>query len=481
MISLMVNGKPRTLEGETALPEFLHSLDVDVRLIAVAINGEVIPKTQLSSVTLGDGDVVEIVRMVGGGADREAGKGRLKPAPQKATGRPEAKIGANPGRLKPAPQRHIRATRDGAAVVSAGAGIIGCAIAYELSRRGVSCLLLDSRRSGMAATNAAAGILAPLAEFRRPDALVRLGLESLRLFPTWVERLREDVPDIDVEFTLNGVLRVALDETEDEELRGGLRYRDELGVELVELDSAALREAEPRLSPKVVSGILCPEEGQVSNQLFTIALARAAQKRGTRVIEGSPAVGFRTKGGRVTAVRTPDGDLACDRLVLATGPWTRLLARKLGAEVPTRPVRGQMLALGRMATPIHQTIWGSRGYVVPRANGLVFAGSTVEEVGFRFRTTKRGLAQVRRAAFELVPQLRQAREHFSWAGLRPSSPDGLPIVGPLPNWENVTVATGHFRNGILLAPITAQLLAPAIGGGALDEALAPLSPERFGG
>ena len=452
MISLTINGKPRTLEGETALPELLRSLEIDVRLIAIAVNGEVVPKDQYEGVTLRDGDEVEIVRMVGGGSGSERRVKRGQPA---------------------APER-------GAEVVIVGAGIIGCAIAYELSRKGVSCLLLDSRLLGMAATNAAAGILAPLAEFQRPGTLVRLGFDSLLLYPEWVERLQEDVPDIDVEFALNGVLRVAFDAEEMAALRSGLRYRNELGVELIELDSASLREVEPRLSDRLVGGILCPEEGQVSNQLFTLALSRAARKRGARVIERSPVAGFRARAGRVTAVRTPDGEFTCDHVVLAVGPWTRPLARKLGVDVPTRPVRGQMLALGRMVTPVHLPVWGARGYLVPRANGLVFAGSTVERVGFRFRTTQRGLARVRRAAFELVPQLRHAREHFSWAGLRPDSPDGLPIMGPLPGWENVTVATGHFRNGILLAPITGQLIAEAIVGGQPGKALAPFSPARFG-
>jgi glycine oxidase len=385
------------------------------------------------------------------------------------------------GRGLGAPSDRLPATPEsGAEVVIVGAGIIGCAIAYELSRKGVSCLLLDSRRLGMAATNAAGGILAPLAEFQRPGALVRLGLDSLRLYPEWVERLREEVPDIDVEFALNGVLRVAFDSDEMAALRSGLRYQNELGVELIELDGASLRDAEPRLNDRLVGGILCPEEGQVNNQLFTLALSRAARKRSARVIERSAVAGFRKRAGRVTAVRTPDGEFTCDHVVLAAGPWTRPLARKLGVDVPTRPVRGQMLALGRMATPVHLPVWGARGYLVPRANGLVFAGSTVEQVGFRFRTTQKGLARVRRAAFELVPQLRHAREHFSWAGLRPDSPDGLPIMGPLPGWENVTVATGHFRNGILLAPITGQLIAEAMTADEPSEALAPFSPARFG-
>ncbi|MEX1253626.1 MAG: glycine oxidase ThiO [Dehalococcoidia bacterium] len=458
MIALTVNGKPRELEGETPLPDFLRSLGVDQRAIAVAVNGEVVPKKQYRDIVLRAGDEVEVVRMVGGGA---VGRG---------------------SRVEGQGSRRRRGvSAPGGDVVVVGAGIIGCAIAYELSRRGVSCVVLDSRRLGMAATNAAAGILAPLAEFRRPGALVRAGLESLRLYPTWVERLREEAPDIDVEFALNGVLRVAFAEDELAELRGGLRYRNELGVELIELDAAQLREAEPRLSDKLIGGVLCPEEGQVSNQLFTLALSRAARKRGARFVEFAPVLGFRRSAGRVTAVRTPKGELACDHLVLAAGAWTRPIARRLGVEVPTYPVRGQMLALGRMMTPIHQPVWGPRGYVLPRANGLVFAGATVEEVGFRIRTTARGLAGVRSAAFELVPQLRHAREHFSWAGLRPGSPDGLPMLGPLPGWENVTLATGHFRNGILLAPFTGELIARAIIEGRPSDALAPFDPGRFGG
>lgn len=451
MISVTINGKPRELEAETPLPQLLRLLDIDTRRIAVAVNGEVVPKRHYDGVVVRDGDVLEIVRMVGGGS-----------------------LDARSSMLEARP-----ATRGGAEVVIAGAGIIGCAIAYELSRRGVSCVVLDSRRLGMAATNAAAGVLSPLAEFRRPDVLVQLGLASLRLYPEWVQRLRDEVPDIDVEFALNGVLRVAFDEEELAEFRAGLRYRAELGVELIELDRAMIREVEPRLNERIVGGVLSPDEGQVSNQLFTLALARAAKKRGARVVEGSPVLGFRKRGRRVVSVRTAKGDFACDHLVLAAGPWTRPIARKLGLDVPTFPVRGQMLAFGRMVTPVGRPVWGKRGYVMPRANGLVFAGATVENVGFRIRTTKRGLDFVRRGAFELVPQLRHAREHFSWAGLRPGSPDGLPMMGALPGWENVTVATGHFRNGILLAPITGELMTQLIAEGRSSEALAPFDPGRF--
>ncbi|MEX2158751.1 MAG: glycine oxidase ThiO [Dehalococcoidia bacterium] len=449
MISLTINGKPRTFEHELSVLELLRALAIDARLVAVAINGEVVPKKQHAETSVHDGDLVEIVRMVGGGSSK------LDPRSSKAGG-----SGA-------------------ASVVIVGAGIVGCAIAYELSRRGVASVVLDSRRAGMAATNAAAGIVAPLAEFQRPGPLVRFGLEGLRRYPVWRDRLLEDVPDIDVELDMCGVLRVAFEEDELAELRRGLRYREELGVELIELDQQMVRDAEPRLSERIVGGVLCPDEGHLSNQLFTLALTRAAKQRGARIVEGAPVTGFETSGSRVAAVRTPRGDFACDRVVLAAGAWTGQIAKRLRAHVPVFPVRGQMLALGRMVTPIHAVVWGPRGYVLPRANGLVFAGSTVEQVGFRIRTTQRGLAQVRRGAFELVPQLRHAREHFSWAGLRPGSPDGLPLLGALSGWDNVTLATGHYRNGILLGPITGELIADLIVSDRVPEALAPFDPARL--
>jgi glycine oxidase len=330
----------------------------------------------------------------------------------------------------------------------------------------------------MAATNAAAGILAPLAEFRRADALVRFNLEGMARWPAWVERLRDEVPDIDVEFIQNGVLRVAFDAAEMKTLRSGLRSAHALGVEALELDATGVRDIEPRLNEKIVGGVLTPDDGQVNNQLFTLAVSRAAKKRGARIMESCPIEGFRRKGARVTAAVTPDGEIACDTLVLAGGPWTRPLAQKLGVDVPTRPIRGQMLAYGRMVTPIGRSVWGARGYVLPRANGLVFAGATVEDVGFRFGTTARGLDQVRRAAFQIVPQLRHAREHFTWFGLRPGSPDNLPIMGALPGFDNVWVATGHFRNGILLGPITGELMAEAVLGRP-PAALTPFDPARF--
>ena len=178
-------------------------------------------------------------------------------------------------------------------------------------------------------------------------------------------------------------------------------------------------------------------------------------------------------------MRASDGDtIAADHVVLAAGPWTRRLARRLGVDVPTRPVRGQMLAY--RSTAVRHIIWGEDGYLVPKPGGFLFAGATVEDVGFRLRTTHRGLIQVRRMATATAPALRYPEVASDWAGLRPGSPDGRPIIGHVPGMDNVLVATGHYRNGILLGPITGRLIAQLVTEGKTEMSLEPFSLARFG-
>jgi glycine oxidase len=176
-------------------------------------------------------------------------------------------------------------------------------------------------------------------------------------------------------------------------------------------------------------------------------------------------------------VSTNEGEIAADAVVLAAGPWTEVLALRLSAKVPTPPIRGQMIAY--QSSELRHPVWGEDGYLVPKRGGVLFAGATVEKVGFRKRTTPRALAALRRMATELVPSLRGAPVTTEWAGLRPGSPDDLPIIGRLPRRQNVYVATGHFRNGILLAPITGKLMTQLICGEKTDMSLKAFSPARF--
>jgi glycine oxidase len=245
------------------------------------------------------------------------------------------------------------------------------------------------------------------------------------------------------------------------------------------VEGGTLRALEPALSKRLLGAAYSPDGQHVNPGLLTQALARGAAARGATLRQGAGVAGFVRRGGRVTGVRTGAGDtVSAGHVVLAAGPWTRPLARRLGAEVPTRPMRGQMLAYRSNA--VRHILWGEDGYLVPKAGGFLFAGATVEDAGFRSRTTSRGLAGLRRMARSVVPALRYGEVASAWAGLRPGSPDGLPIIGRLPGWENVYVASGHFRNGILLGPITGKLIAQLITGGGADVPLEPFSASRFG-
>lgn len=364
-------------------------------------------------------------------------------------------------------------------VVIVGGGIVGCACAYELAKAGASVTLLEYGKTGMQATNAAAGMLAPMIEAQAPGAMMQAGMRALREYPATVSEVEAQC-GFDVELRLDGILKVAFGPEQLDELARRYAWQRELGLLIEWLDAATCREIEPRLSERVLGGVFSTAEGSVSNQMLTLGLERAAIARGAEIRQSTPVTGFDTRGGQVVAVRSGDASFPCDVVVLAAGARSGQLAARLHAILPVRPIRGQMIALGGMSTPIRHIVWGPDGYLVPRANGIVFAGATVEDVGFRRRTTKAGIRAMRSMALDLVPQLTAAKVHFDWAGLRPGSPDNLPMIGPLPGWPNVIAATGHYRNGILLGPLTGKFIAGGVASG--DWAAVPreFDPARFG-
>ncbi len=366
-------------------------------------------------------------------------------------------------------------------VIIVGGGVVGCTIAYHLVLAGARVTLLERREVAGEASGAAAGMLAPLSESSRPGPFLDLCLASLRLFPALADALHQET-GIDIEYLPSGILRVALTEDEERELRHRFEWQTALGglgLPLEWVDAAALGRLEPRLAP-ARGAISSPQEHQVSAGRLTQALAHAAARRGAALRQGVAVTGLATNGRRVTGVRTPAGNASGGEVVLAAGSWTGAFARRLGVPLPVRPVRGQMLAFADFALPLRHVVWGEAAYLVPKANGFLFVGATVEDVGFRRSTTVRGLRHLRRAARALVPSLAYGEVASSWAGLRPGSADGLPILGRVPGWDGVSVASGHFRNGILLAPITGRLMAQLLTGGETELPLAPFSPGRFG-
>ncbi len=358
-----------------------------------------------------------------------------------------------------------------------GGGVIGCAVAYELAKAGAAVTLVERGEVGGEASGAAAGMLVPPTEAAAGGPFRDLILASLALYPDLVAALTEET-GIDVQYTRSGLLLPARGEGRARALQTVARFGGTVGLDLEWVEGEALRGLEPGLSPRLLGAAYSPDGHHVNPGLLTQALARAAAGRGAVLRQGAPVAGFVRRGERVTAVRIGGETIAADHVVLAAGAWTGTLARRLAAEVPTRPMRGQMLAY--RSTAVRHMVWGEDGYLVPKAGGFTFAGATVEDAGFRPRTTARGLVRLRRMAASLVPALRYAEVASAWAGLRPGSPDGLPIIGRLPGWRNVYVATGHFRNGILLAPITGKLLSQLVLEGRTEMPLEPFGAERFG-
>ncbi|HEY7201113.1 MAG TPA: glycine oxidase ThiO [Candidatus Dormibacteraeota bacterium] len=334
-----------------------------------------------------------------------------------------------------------------ARIVIIGGGVIGCAVAERLSReRRHHVLLLERDALGAHASGAAAGLLAPHSEAGVDD----LGARSLAMFPETVDRVERS--GIAVEYREQDSLTPALTGEEERRLRRASgRW----------LDAAQAHAAEPELSPRVRGAALF-REAQVTPIRLVRALARTAAAQGAEIREGAPVGALSVRSGRLHGVQTAEGPLRADVVVVAAGPWTPALASPLGVAIHVRPNRGQLVLLRPRGAALRHILTWRGSYLVPKPDGTVVAGSTEEDAGFDDRPTAEGVAALLEFASRAVPALGGAVVERVWAALRPATPDGEPVVGPVPEVPNLVVATGHNRNGILLAPITAELVAQGI-------------------
>lgn len=345
-------------------------------------------------------------------------------------------------------------------VVLVGGGIIGLSLAYELSRRGAAVTLLERGDLGREASWAGAGILSPgNPEVTELPPLDRLRALSDPLLDDWSRQLREET-GVDNGYRRCGALYVATDEAETVALQKAEERWTRCGVEFEVLDADALVSAEPNLSPRVRRACYVPREAQVRNPRHLRALALAAATRGARLETGSPAVGFETDGSVVTGVRTPRSTFRGDAHVITAGAWTGRLLKPLCPDRPVpAPVRGQIVLLeGTRTAPVRHVLWRGSRYVVPRPDGRVLLGSTMEDAGFVAHPTAKGVQGLLAFGAELVPDLAGLRFERAWAGLRPGSPDGLPDLGAVPGWGHLYVAAGHLRGGLELSTGTALVM-----------------------
>jgi glycine oxidase len=357
-----------------------------------------------------------------------------------------------------------------------GAGVVGCAIAHELASRGAGVRLIDARGIAQGATRASAGMLAPHIEGHVPT-LHALAVRSLTLYDEFVRRAAADSGQ-PIEYERTGTLQVARSDAEAAELCALARAFVESGVQHTLLDAAGVRRLEPGVAAGVVSALLVPDHGYVAAEPLTRALAAAAVKHGTEIVAARVT---KVDGGDTPRVDTSAGAFAADAVVIAAGAWSDNVGRgPASGPGVVRPIRGQLLRLRVDERPASRVLWGSRCYLVPWRDGSVLAGATVEDVGFDERATDEGVRYLREASAELLPALRDATFEQVRVGLRPMTGDELPAIGPSSTMRNVFYATGHYRNGVLLAPLTARLVADLVLDGRPGAELAVVHPDRLG-
>lgn len=358
-------------------------------------------------------------------------------------------------------------------VVVIGAGIIGCAVSRELARRGAAVRMFEARTVGAGATQASAGMLAPYIEGHARGTLFELGLRSLAMYDGFLRTVSED-SELMVEYRRCGTLEVATDAASAERLRGMAR-----GEPLLQwLDRGEARSREAALATSIEGAVLAPGHGYVAVPPLMDALAWSALRHGVQIEAAHRVTGVRVEGAGVS-ITTDDGtSWSAGRAVIAAGSWAGFLEVNDPAAASVRPVRGQLLRLHWRGTPLSHIVWGPDCYVVPWQDRTVLVGATVEDVGFDERTTAAGVRDLLDAACELLPETWRATFIEARVGLRPATPDGLPFIGASTLSDRVIYATGHYRNGVLLAPLTASLVADLIIDGHEDPALAALRPGR---
>jgi glycine oxidase len=357
-----------------------------------------------------------------------------------------------------------------------GAGVVGAAIADSLAARGARVTMFEMRSPGAGASHASAGVLAPYVEAKPGSPLLALGARSLGMWDAWVDALRARVA-VPFGYARSGTLEVAFTGAEYERLRHSAEWLAAEGIAHQWLDGAVLRDAEPHVNPAAAAGLLILSHGWVQVPALVTALMASARLHGATCETPAEIIHVEQRNG--VQLRVGDTHREFDHVVIAAGSWSRRV-RVAGVPVfPVRPIRGQLLHLTWPAASLpSRSVWGTRCYTVPWTDGSLLVGATVEDVGFDETSTVEGVRELLDAVTELLPAAALATVDHIRVGLRPATADHLPLIGTLASHSRITIATGHYRNGILLAPLTADLVTRLVLDGERDAMLAFTEPER---
>jgi glycine oxidase len=340
-------------------------------------------------------------------------------------------------------------------VAIAGGGVIGGSVALELARSGLRVAVFDRQQPGQEASWASAGIISPAPENPGMIITVELAKRSAALYPEFVA-LVEEISGQSTGYRRKGTLEAIFSHDAKEELSTIIALHHGLGLKAEPLRAEDARELEPALSDELEAAVLRPDEASIDNRLLTAAVFEAARRSGAEIFPASRVKGIWREGARCRGLLLENENVEAQWTVIAAGCFSGTI-EGISAYAPVKPAKGQMIALRADDLEIERVLWSEKIYLVPRNDGRILAGATVEYVGFDKRVTAGGIEKVLTAAIELAPGLKDARIEETWAGLRPDSADHLPILGPT-DLEGLVMATGHFRSGILLTPVTARLI-----------------------
>jgi glycine oxidase len=372
--------------------------------------------------------------------------------------------------------------RETAEAIVVGGGVIGLTIARALRLRGVErVLLIERARLGAEASHAAAGMLAPQAEANRADEFFELACASRDLYPAFADALREET-GTDIELERTGTLYLAFNEHDEDEITQRYEWQTRAGLLVERLSAEEARSLEPCISPSLRAALRFPLDMQVENRRLIAALTTSLEKHGVELLAETHVKSLVIERGRVEGVETARGKISAPVVVVACGAWTSFISssdKATAPEVSIEPVRGQMLCFEMNPRLARHVIYSPRGYIVPRLDGRLLIGSTTERAGFNKRVTAGGINAITTHALEIAPAIENLTLVDSWAGLRPVASDELPVMGACADVHGLFYATAHYRNGILLAPVTGELIAEQITTKITPPMLQAFSPDRF--
>lgn len=354
-----------------------------------------------------------------------------------------------------------------------GGGVIGCSIAYQLSKKGIKSTVFEKNKLASGASGATAGIIGPIWYL---DHTIKpyfdMGMRSLEIFPSFVEELKE--AGIDPEFQQNGGMKIVLDEDTNTLLRGNLQWQKELGIGVRWIDKLELLEREPEITDRAEGGVFSPQDASIKGAAYTNSLAHASTRLGTTYLEGLEVTGLETHRGTVIGVKTQSGTFHANHTIIAAGAWSGISRRWFSSSIPILPIKGQRIILRKQGFLPKCTVQS----IVPQTDGSILSAATREEGVFNHTITGEAISQMVSAAKMIFPTLNDAEFVSAKAGVRPGSPDGMPILGPIPEWLGVSIASGHDHVGMICSPATAELVSEYVATGNTS-GLEPFSITRF--